>query len=107
MELKLVLGEDPGNVKMLTCEYRCQCWLMDRKLLEMLKEDSNILSFQKRFEVFDEGEASNEFVEWLFRTKTTDYSKLPEDTSLQRKVKEHILAGGVIRNAHGKMKVNQ
>ncbi len=90
--------------KLLACEYRCESWLMDRQLLGMLDEDSNILSFQKRFEIFDEGEASSEFVEWLFQTKTTDYETLSENTSLQRKVKAHVLSGGVIRNAYGKLR---
>lgn len=90
--------------ELLACEYRCESWLMDRQLRSMLKEDSNILNFQDRFEIFDEGEASSEFVEWLFQTKTTDYETLSENTSLQKKVKAHVLSGGVIRNAYGKLR---
>ena len=85
-------------------EYRCHSWLMDKQLKEMLNENSNILSFQNRFEIFDDGEVGTDFIEWLYNTKSTDYAILPENTSLQKNVKKHLLSGGVIRNAYGKLK---
>ena len=85
-------------------EYHCHSWLLDPQLKNMLNEDSNILHFQNRFEVYDEGEADTEFIEWLFQTKSTDYNTLPEHTSLQKNMKKHLLAGGVIRNTYGKIK---
>ncbi|MCI8825226.1 MAG: DUF5596 domain-containing protein [Lachnospiraceae bacterium] len=85
-------------------EYYCHSWLLDRGLQKMLNEKSNIVSFQNRFEIFDEGEVDMEFIEWLFYTKSIDLQKLPEETSLQRNVKKHLLSGGVIRNAYGKLK---
>lgn len=85
-------------------EYRCHSWLLDSQLKEMLNENSNIISFQNRFEIFDIGEADTEFIEWLYNTKSTDYSALPESTTLQRNMKRHLLSGGVIRNAYGKLK---
>ncbi len=86
------------------CEYQCHSWLLDSHLKGMLNENSNIISFQNRFEIFDEGEVDTEFIEWLYNTKSTDYSALPENTSLQRNMKKHILSGGVIRNAYGRVK---
>ncbi len=92
------------NEELLDCEYLCDSWLLEPALKEMLPTDSNILSFQNRFEVFDEGEANGEFIEWLFqKNRTADYQELPERTSLQRKVKAHLLNGGVIRNTYGRM----
>ena len=85
-------------------EYRCHSWLLDSQLNEMLRQNSNIISFQKRFEIFDEGEVGDDFVEWVYNTKSTDYTTLPENTSLQRNMKKHLLAGGVIRNAYGRLK---
>ena len=85
-------------------EYRCHSWLLDPQLREMLSENSHILHFQKRFAIFDEGEASDECIEWLFQTKAKDYAALPEQTSLQRNVRRHLLSGGVIRNAYGRLK---
>lgn len=86
------------------CEYRCHSWLLDPKLKDMLNEKSNIISFQNQFEIYDKGEVSTEFIQWLFNTKSQDHKSLPENTTLQRKVKEHILNGGVIYNAYGKLR---
>jgi len=88
-----------------SCEYRCHSWLLDPMLKVMLSEKSNILSFQNRFEIYDIGEVSTEFIEWLFNMKTKDYQSLPENTTLQRKVKKHILNGGVIHNSYGKLRI--
>ena len=61
-------------------EYRCHSWLLDKQLRKMLKGSSNILNFQNRFEIFDEGEIDTEFIEWLYNTRTKDYDTLPEKT---------------------------
>ncbi len=86
-------------------EYCCESWLLDHQLQGMLGEDSHIVDFQKRFEIFDVGKSRTDFIEWVFgrNSADTDYAEFPENTSLQRKLKKHILAGGVIRNAHGKI----
>lgn len=86
-------------------EYRCHSWLLDKQLKGMLNESSNILSFQNRFEIFDEGEVGTDFIEWLYNTKSTDYAALPENTSLQINMKKHLLSGGVTRNAYGRLKL--
>ena len=85
-------------------EYRCHSWLLDSQLKGMLNGHSNILSFQSRFEIFDQGEIGTDFLEWLFHTRSEDVSSLPENTSLQRNVKRHLASGGVIRNAYGRLK---
>lgn len=85
-------------------EFYCHSWLLDHQLKNMLRENSNIISFQKRFEMANEGETGAEFIEWLFNTKSTDFAALPENTSLQRNMKKHLLSGGVIRNAYGRLK---
>lgn len=90
--------------KLLGVKYICHSWLLDKQLQSMLKSDSNIVSFQNRFELVDEGEADTEFIEWLYNTKSTDYSTLPENSYLQINVKKHLLSGGVIRNVYGIMK---
>ena len=73
------------------------------QLRGMLKKDSNILHFQNLFEIFDEGEVGSDFLEWLYHTKSTDYAALPENTSLQKNVKKHLLSGGAIRNTYGRL----
>ena len=76
-------------------EYRCHSWLLDHQLRGM--------HFQNLFEIIDEGEVGSDFLEWLYHTKSTDYAALPENTSLQKNVKKHLLSGGVIRNAYGRL----
>ncbi len=85
-------------------EYICHSWLLDSQLKGMLRQNSNIISFQNRFEIFKEGEVDTEFIEWLFSTKSNDYKTFPENTSLQRNMKKHLLSGGAIRNAYGRLK---
>lgn len=85
-------------------EYHCHSWLLDGQLKDMLNSNSNIINFQNMFEIFDEGEVDSEFIEWLFNTKSKDYTTLPENTSLQRNVKKHLLSGGVIRNPRGRIR---
>lgn len=89
--------------ELASTEYRCHSWLLDGQLKTMLNENSNIVNFQNRFEIFDEGEVGTDFIEWLYNTKSTDYSALSETTSLQRNIKKHLLSGGVIRNAYGRL----
>lgn len=88
-------------------EYCCHSWLLDNQLKKMLKEKTNIINFQKRFEIIDSGEIDTEFIQWVFNknfTNSTDYMHLPENTSLQRNIKNHLLFGGVIRTSYGKIK---
>lgn len=85
-------------------EYRCHSWLLDNQLKGMLNENSNIINFQNRFEIFDEGEIGTDFIEWLYNTESTDYSALPENTALQKNMKIHLLSGGVIYNAYERLK---
>lgn len=84
-------------------EYRCHSWLLDGQLREMLGADSNILNFQTRFEILDRGGVDTEFIEWLFQTKSADLDSLPENTSLQRNMKRHLLSGGQIHTAFGRL----
>lgn len=85
-------------------DYVCRSWLLDRQLQGMLKEASNIVDFQKRFEILDAGTASTGFLSWVFKRDAVAYADLPEDTSLQRNMKQHLLAGGVVREAFGRIK---
>ncbi len=87
-------------------EYCCHSWLLDGQLRAMLKDNSNIIEFQKRFEILDAGETDTEFIQWLFNKNSTDtdYANFPEHTSLQRNMKKHLLSGGVIKNVYGKIK---
>ena len=62
-----------------------------------------MLSIGEQEVITDIGEAGTDYLEWIFKTQETEPEKLPEKTTLQRKVKEHILAGKVIRNVYGRL----
>lgn len=76
----------------------CRSWLLAPALEDMLDETSNIRSFRKRFRFTGERHGEGEdCLEWLFRVPPdTPYENLPERTSLQRRAKAHLLAGGSI-----------
>ncbi|HEU5353233.1 MAG TPA: acyltransferase domain-containing protein [Actinocrinis sp.] len=78
--------------------FSCGSWLLDPQLLEYLPEDSNIVRFQRRFELepYEEPEGLDCDVEVLrfgFRTLTTPLDQLPRRTVLQRAIIDHLKAG--------------
>ncbi|MFF5229286.1 acyltransferase domain-containing protein [Dactylosporangium sp. NPDC000521] len=80
-------------------EFACGSWLLDPQLLEYLPGDSNIVKFQRRFELepYEAAEGIDPDVEvrrFVFRTLTTPLDQLPRTTALQRAVVEHFNAGG-------------
>ncbi len=79
----------------------CESWLLSPELGKLLKQDSNILAFQRRFRIL-KTEDHEDCLEWLFAAaEDTPYADLPERTSLQRSVKAHLLSGGKIGGALG------
>ena len=76
------------------CEYTCYSWLLAPKLKELLSEDSNIILFQNRFHIHTEDREPLSVLEWVFKVpKDADFATLPENTSLQRKIKAVLLQG--------------
>lgn len=85
-------------------KYTCNSWLMSRALKPMLSEESNILSFQERFDIVKEDPDDREYLEWLFQVlPDTDYKALPSVTGLQKKAKQLLLNGGNVGSALGIM----
>lgn len=74
---------------------------MSPALKELLPEDSKILRFQEMFEIGHIDKEDNGFLEWVFKRSDVLTEELPEDTSLQRRMKKHLLAGGWIGEAEG------
>jgi GNAT-like C-terminal domain len=78
--------------------FACGSWLLDPQLLEYLPEDSNIVRFQRRFELepYEEPEGLDCDVEvrrFAFRTLTTPLDQLPRRTALQRAIIDHLQGG--------------
>ncbi len=87
-------------------QYTCNSWLMSPVLRPLLSQESNILSFQNRFDIIRENRDDKEYIEWLFQVPAdTEYESLPAATSLQKKVKELLLSGESVGSAFGVMSI--
>lgn len=83
--------------------YVCHSWLLYPELQNVLKETSNILQFQKIFHVIEVDYKERE-AEWrVFGTVKNVITDYPEETSLQRSVKEYLLKGKTLGNGWGRL----
>lgn len=95
-----------------TSVFFCESWLLSPVLKDLLSKESNILSFQQRFQITKVYPEPKDYLEWLFQCsdgviygkEATVYEQLPENTSLQRKAKQWLLQGGTIGVAYGELK---
>lgn len=103
-KLDIYFPETAGKKKI----FAVRTWLLGPELREMLKPDSNIIKFQDRFEITDFYEGTYSYVSNVFKINTPldqiDFNTLPEDTSLQRAIKERLLRGERFRNGVGYIK---
>jgi hypothetical protein len=73
----------------------CHSWLLDPALADVLPADSNIVRFQRRFELTSEGERGNaDVLRFVFHTSDPDPEKLTPETTLERALLERMRAGG-------------
>lgn len=84
----------------------CDSWLLAPALKQLLPETSHILAFQKAFRITGSNPEADDVLEWVFhltkeQQKSLPLSELPEDTSLQKKMKALLLAGGKVGTASG------
>lgn len=84
-------------------KFACDSWLLSPALKELLPEGSRILQFQNRFEIKHWNQDADDFLEWVFKRKDLLLEELPEETSLQRKMKAYLLNGGKIGEAYGEI----
>lgn len=84
--------------------YTCHSWLLSPALCHLLPKDSRILAFQRRFELQQVDEESNSALEWVYKRKDIPTKDLPENTSLQRKMKEYLLSGKNVGDGYGVLK---
>ena len=70
--------------------------MMSPALPQLLPATSNILAFQRRFEVLRVQEDSLGVLDWVFPPHSEVSAALPENTSLQRRMKAFLLAGGKV-----------
>ncbi len=72
----------------------CGSWLLDEQLAEYLPADSNIIRFQRRFHLAPGGfPADQEIVRFVFRRTAAELDELPQRTTLERAIVQHLRAG--------------
>ena len=81
----------------------CHSWLLSPDLPGLLEESSRILAFQRNFHIFDP-EPEDSVRQWVFKNPNLSDEALPEDTSLQRRLKAFLLAGNTFHAAHGRLR---
>ncbi len=79
----------------------CHSWIISPLLDPLLGETSRIRTFQKDFLILEVEPESNAYKSWIFKDESLPLAQLPEDTSLQRRAKAHLLEGGKIGAAMG------
>lgn len=81
--------------------FDCESWLLSPKLQKLLKPQSNILKFQRRFELQNIIYPFRQAEERVFGEIRTDKESYPENTSLQRAVKNFVLTGEDVGIGYG------
>ena len=79
----------------------CHSWLMSPLLKQMLRPGSNILRFQDMFDMDAEAVPGNGVLLWVFKNPKLPKEDLPENTSLQRTLKQFFLDGGQFLEGKG------
>lgn len=72
----------------------CTSWLLDDQLGSYLPETSNLIRFQRRFEIVPGGrDDDNEIFRFVFGRPMESLAEVPRDTALRRAVLRHIEEG--------------
>lgn len=80
--------------------FYCHSWIISPNLRKVLPETSNIIQFLSDFTIAKVIE-DDSYKLWVFKRNDLTPEQFPEDTSLQRNIKRHILNGGVIGSGVG------
>jgi len=97
-EVCLADGQPPQHII-------CHSWLLSPTLRTFLGQNSGIRRFAEDFELYDSEAESKGCYHFLFLAKDdTPAAELPENSSLQRAVKAHLMAGGGIGAGAGLLK---
>lgn len=79
-------------------QYICNSWLLSKQLAAILDNESNIRKFQSLFEIKAGEDCTGDILNFVYNLRTCeDYEQLPENTSLQRKIKVELKQGRIFR----------
>lgn len=86
-------------------EYYCESWLLSKDILKLLDSNSNIAKFQQLFDIIEGKDAIKDILNFVYGLQQIDsYYDLPEETSLQSKIKDLLINGKEIHIGIGKLK---
>jgi hypothetical protein len=72
----------------------CTSWLLDPQLAEYLEPDSNIIRFQRRFELVGDGyDGDADILRFVFHRIAPNIDELPQRTTLERAIVTHLGSG--------------
>lgn len=87
--------------------YVCNSWLLSKKLNCLINSNTNISKFYNLFNVVDGEECTDDILNFVYSLKQcNDYTKLPEETSIQRLIKKQLLNGVKFKLGKGILKNN-
>jgi hypothetical protein len=80
----------------------CTSWLLDPQLADYLEASSNVVRFQRRFNLVGEGyDGDASVLRFVFHRITPNIDDLPQRTTLERAIVRHLRAGKHWRNWTG------
>lgn len=81
----------------------CWSWLMNPNHDNILDKNSNIVAFMHDFDIIDteEYEDYNVLSPWIFGKQRVDFDTMPQNSSLQRNIKKHLVSGGKLGWGYG------
>lgn len=97
--IKAVFGEENPDMY-------CNSWLLSPEVLALCKPDSNMAFFGSLFDITPAaGDGRNSVFNFLYNMPDCrDITSLPEDTSLRKEVKAHLLNGEIFHVGIGHLK---
>lgn len=82
--------------------FYCNSWLLDPMIKKVMGKDTNMTRFADRFTRYPIESIGTSVFHYLYLTTDTEnIDILPENTSMQRKIKTHLKSGGKIYNFQG------
>lgn len=84
------------------CPFKCDSWLLDPHILEILPKTTNTYRFCKSFDIYSTSVDKGLSNLWrLFDTMEKNPDKLPADTSMRRAFVDYLKKGGKLCTARG------
>lgn len=86
-------------------KYYCCSWLLSNQVRKLVENNSNIAKFHDMFDIIEGEECTQDILNFVYSLREySAYENLPEDTSLQMKIKQYLLDGKNIKIGIGILK---